>query len=177
MESIKETFFGDPTAVYFVVSLCFLGLIGLWWNSRQPKYLKLAGVAVIIGLGTFLIDKFVETDREMINVTINKVVKAVNKRNYKSISGWIAPKYQGYPGSRKKLDRLLETQQKSPRIITLELKKYDLDITDSTAKMTAIFYVKLRSSRFPVKCTIRWYKSNNRWWICGVSDPAIVRSF
>jgi low affinity Fe/Cu permease len=68
---------GNPY-VYFVLACAGAGLLYGWWRSRKPRLAIATGIVAVLILGFFLLDHFIESDREQMVRKIGEVADAVS---------------------------------------------------------------------------------------------------
>jgi hypothetical protein len=82
--------FEGNLTVYFLLVCAELVLLALWWRTRQRKYAFSAGVVAGLTLGYYLLDRFVESDREQIVRKTQEVAAAVTagdiERAFRNVS-------------------------------------------------------------------------------------------
>lgn len=98
MESLERTFFEDPTAVYVVLGLLGLILVGVWYGQRTAKWLLALVVLAALGGGVYLLERAVVTDRELIWAAYDDIARSVARHEIERAATYLDGNYRGWGG-------------------------------------------------------------------------------
>ncbi|MGL6073584.1 MAG: hypothetical protein ACRC8S_05415 [Fimbriiglobus sp.] len=94
-------FLADPSVVFyllFVVGVLIAGAV--WFRNRSKRSLAVFGVALLLLIGLFLLDRAFESPREEATRKIQEMATAANARQWKQVSSHISDKFV-YAGKKK----------------------------------------------------------------------------
>ncbi len=174
--------FDDPTA-YIVFAGGLATVLLLIWRGTDAKpalYGALAALCVVGGL--VAADLMVETDREYLESTVERIATELEHKNLTTFLALLDNDYRGYGGSKAGLTKMANSRIKSTLIDSITIKDCEIEVKDDVAKMDVTTRVmpggSLKGSRVLVKMTIRWQKRPvGGWVVVGASKPNFVMPF
>ena len=175
MDIIKESMFGDPIAIYWIAAIFIVSLIGLWWNTRDVKFIKLLVIPVAIGTIGYICDISIVTDKEYIEDTTEKLADAFNRKDAKMILDNLSPSYRGVGRNISGITREISRVFRKYKNCTVKVREFSCDISNNIADCEITVKVTLNGMSFPMKCKMRWCKKEQSWKICGISKPTVVK--
>lgn len=103
------TFLSDPSTAFYIVLLIVVAVAAIMWFRRQDRATTIRFIiALILCLGVYLCDRFVESPREEAVRRIESMVTAVNQRNATEFLAQVSESFE-YKGRKKaEADRLID---------------------------------------------------------------------
>ncbi|MBN1123386.1 MAG: hypothetical protein JXA82_00165 [Sedimentisphaerales bacterium] len=168
----------EPWLLLFV-SLVILGGIVLFRQSGcgQEFSGKLFFIPVGIALLAFGLDRFVRTDREAIEYTLNRSIRFVRTRNFDDFDNIFSPNYSdAFHRNRVQLRHFCESSLAMADIERLSKRRFTLTLKTDNAEAELSVLVRLRSltqsyagskSLFFVEARLHFEAMpDGRWLIC-----------
>ncbi len=178
MESIKQTLFEDPTAIYIVLGLAELALAAMWFYRRTVWSQRLLLAPVLLAVGVFALDVLIVTDREQIMETVEAMAEDFEAGRMENIDQYVDEAYVGFRAdSKEQLVAALRSEQENRNVDSIKVTSMELDVSGRSATMYATTIIGWRGNRIPLRWTLYWVKRNDAWRIRGAEAPERTVTF
>lgn len=84
---------GDPT-LYVLLTGFGLACLAAWWRTRKRRYAIGAGAVALTIAGLFLLDRFIESDREQMVRKVQEIAAGVNARDLNRTFGHVSEHFE-----------------------------------------------------------------------------------
>lgn len=136
MDTLRRTFFEDPLYVYIALAFAELVLAAVWYERRTRRALALLAVPVVLAGGAFLLERAVQTDREVIVASAREMAEGLSAGDFEPLERYVSRDFHGPLGSR---DAVLA---RSRRVIdryelsAVEVRSVEVTVEGEQAVMT-----------------------------------------
>jgi hypothetical protein len=161
--------FEGHASVYLLLGAVAAGFLAVWWDRQQRRFLAGAGVALLLAMGYYLLDRAVETDREQIESRVRAMAASVQHSDLDAVFRHVSDQFRS-PGGRDKAEFVSLARQFRRSNQVTEVVVWDFQFPEpvkrhnSTAR--ALFQVKSRGSIHDVlaRCDARFDFSPEHGW-------------
>lgn len=181
MEWFSQTFFESPTPVYAVLIFLEAGLVARWIIRRGQRAALWMLLPVVLGIGVFVLEWAVVTDREQILNSSRRLAASVREgRAHEELEHVLSKSKQFSAGlgqprllDRRTLIDLVEDRQRELDVTRVEINRPTVEIHDGRATMkvqTLIFYEE--RGRDSLIWDLEWVEEEDgRWRIITIHPP------
>ena len=96
MDWLRTSLLEDPFYLYLGLGLAVAALLAGWYSRRRGRLLLAAGVLAAIGVGVYILERAVVTDREKIRAALDDIAAAVERGDIDAAGAWLDEKYTGW---------------------------------------------------------------------------------
>jgi ketosteroid isomerase-like protein len=180
VETLKQTFFEDPTVVYVLLAVAWL-VIALFWRRSASTRMTIAMVVPFVLAGAvFLVSRGVWTDREKIVRDVNEIAGAVNEGDFARVRESLEEDFAVSGRSLRSAGAAIEflrDQTQDNRFERVEIRNVDVDIEGRLAQVRVGSTVYFRGgARLSVRWDLTWARAQDRWKIRNLDSYAVGAS-
>jgi hypothetical protein len=156
----------DPSWVWVVGGFVAAALLMAFWSSGRGVFLTWFGAVVFLVLALLLIERYVVTDRELIEETIYGAAAAVEANDIERTLSYFSPTAEPLRALVRRRMGSLEVLDAAVAGLKIELGT--ADTRRSTAKFLGRLEVRSSSvprNHIPIRMTVALVKEGERWLV------------
>jgi hypothetical protein len=117
--------FEGRLSVYILLGGLAIFLLFLWWQNRNGRFLLAVGFVVGLAGLYYLLDKLVETDREMVRRNIEEMAASVAKRDLDGLFNHLSDDFRGFGHNKKEMREIAENYFKNDLVSSITVWNFD----------------------------------------------------
>ncbi|MFB3892474.1 MAG: hypothetical protein ACE15C_10685 [Phycisphaerae bacterium] len=180
MESLRETFFEDPTYVYIALAVAEIVLAAVWHERRTRRWALALLVPPALAVIVFGVERLVVTDRERITAVTRQIAADVEKNDIDAVAQylndritapWVA-RTIGIPAAPAR-DVVMDAGKAMLRdhpVKSVTFVSLKVEVTGRRATMLAVTRIEFAAGEYkgmsgPVTWKLHWIKPKADWII------------
>ncbi len=140
--------FEGQAAVYVLLAVVAILLLGFWWQYRKRALLALAAAVGFLMLGYYLLDVLVETDREQIQRKVAEMGVGLRERKLDTVFQHISESFRYETRDKQAMRKAAEEAMNRLNVREAQLWEIQIESIDRPAKKAKVQFLGKAQTNF-----------------------------